>query len=65
MTDTTMTAPVPMHLVAVTSDGYEFLAECSGCGWASEWHATAEDADAAGWNTGTRRWARPSRSTRR
>ena len=47
MTDTTMKAPVPTHLVAVTSDGYEFLAEC-GCGWASEWYGTPEGADAAG-----------------
>jgi hypothetical protein len=47
MTDTTTTAPAPTHLAAVTSDGYEFVAEC-GCGWASEWHATAEAADAAG-----------------
>jgi hypothetical protein len=48
---TTMTTiaarPVPAHLVAVVSDGYEFLAECS-CGWASDWHANAESADAAG-----------------
>jgi hypothetical protein len=46
-TTTTMTAPVPAHLVAVVSDGFEFLAECS-CGWASDWHPTAEAADIAG-----------------
>jgi hypothetical protein len=40
-------APAPAHLVAVVSDGYEFLAEC-GCGWASEWAATPEAADGAG-----------------
>jgi hypothetical protein len=45
--ETTMTVPVPMHLVSVTSDGFEFVAEC-GCGWASEWHPTPEEADAAG-----------------
>jgi hypothetical protein len=47
MTDTTMTAPAPAHLVAVVSDGYEFLAECS-CGWASDWANFPEAADAAG-----------------
>ena len=48
MTDTrTMTAPAPAHLVAVASDGYEFLAECS-CGWTSDWQPTPEAADAAG-----------------
>jgi hypothetical protein len=46
-TTTTMTAPVPAHLVAVVSDGYEYLAECS-CGWASDWHPTPDAADAAG-----------------
>jgi len=47
-TSTTIAArPVPAHLVAVVSDGFEFLAECS-CGWASDWHADAEGADAAG-----------------
>jgi hypothetical protein len=51
MTTTTTTTiaprPVPAHLVAVVSDGFEFLAECS-CGWASDWHADTEGADAAG-----------------
>jgi hypothetical protein len=47
MTGTTMRAPVPVHVVAVVSDGFEFLAEC-GCGWASDWHPTPETADSAG-----------------
>jgi hypothetical protein len=46
-TTTTMTAPPPAHLVAVVSDGYEYLAECS-CGWASDWLVTPEAADTAG-----------------
>ncbi len=46
-TITTTTTLVPAHLVAVTSDGFEYLAECS-CGWASDWHATPEAADVAG-----------------
>jgi hypothetical protein len=51
MTTTTTTTiaarPVPAHLVAVVSDGFKFLAECS-CGWASDWHANARGVDAAG-----------------
>jgi hypothetical protein len=46
-TITTTTTLVPAHRVAVTSDGYEYLAECS-CGWASDWQATPEAADRAG-----------------
>ena len=46
-TITTTTTLVPAHRVAVTSDGYEYRAECS-CGWASDWHATPEAADTAG-----------------
>jgi hypothetical protein len=44
---TTRTAAAPIHVVQVVSDGHEYLAECS-CGWASEWHLTAVEADAAG-----------------
>jgi hypothetical protein len=47
MTDTTMRAPAPVHVVAVVSDGFEFLAEC-GCGWASDWQDSPQDADEAG-----------------
>jgi hypothetical protein len=47
MTDTMMRAPVPVHVVAVVSDGFEFLAEC-GCGWASDWQDSPEAADMAG-----------------
>ena len=47
MAETTMTVPVPTHLVSVTSDGFEFVAEC-GCGWASEWHPSPAEAHAAG-----------------
>jgi hypothetical protein len=47
MKTTTMTVPAPVHVAAVVSDGFEYLAECS-CGWASDWHATPEEADAAG-----------------
>ena len=39
MRTTTMTVPAPAHGVAVVSDGFDYLAECS-CGWASDWHAT-------------------------
>jgi hypothetical protein len=46
-TITTTTTFVPAHLVAVVSDGFEYLAECS-CGWAGDWQATPEAADAAG-----------------
>jgi hypothetical protein len=46
-TTTTMTAPVPPHLVMVVSEGFEYLAECA-CGWASDWHATPDAADTAG-----------------
>jgi hypothetical protein len=46
-TTTTMTAPVPAHLVGVVSDGFEYLAECS-CGWASAGHDTPDAADTAG-----------------
>ena len=42
-----MTVPAPAHGVAVVSDGFDYLAECS-CGWASDWHARPEDADMAG-----------------
>jgi hypothetical protein len=47
MTTTTTTVPVPAHLVAVASDGYEFLAECA-CGWASHWQPTPDAAERAG-----------------
>jgi hypothetical protein len=47
MTDTTMTAPAPTHLVTVVSDGFEYLAECA-CGWASDWQPTPDAADTAG-----------------
>jgi hypothetical protein len=47
MMDLTMRAPAPVHVVAVVSDGFEFLAEC-GCGWASDWHPSPEAADSAG-----------------
>jgi hypothetical protein len=46
-TTTTMTVPAPAHLVAVVSDGYEYLAECA-CGWASDWQPTPDTADTAG-----------------
>jgi hypothetical protein len=42
-----MTAPAPAHGVAVESDGFDYLVECS-CGWASDWHDRPEDADMAG-----------------
>ena len=42
-----MTAPVPAHLIRIESDGFEYVAECS-CGWASDWHATPDQADMAG-----------------
>jgi hypothetical protein len=41
------TVPVPAHGVAVVCDGFEFVADCS-CGWAGDWQASPEDADAAG-----------------
>jgi hypothetical protein len=47
---TTMTATtmlVPAHVVAVVSDGFEYLAECS-CGWAGDWQSTPDAADTAG-----------------
>jgi hypothetical protein len=47
MAETTMTVPVPAHVVAVLSDGFEFVADCS-CGWAGDWQASPEEADAAG-----------------
>jgi hypothetical protein len=46
-TTTTMTVPVPAHLVVVVSDGFEFLAECS-CGWAGDWQAGSDAAETAG-----------------
>jgi hypothetical protein len=46
-TPTVAARPVPAHLVAVVSDGYEFLAECS-CGWASDWANSPGAADVAG-----------------
>jgi hypothetical protein len=47
MTDTTMRAPAPVHVIQVVSDGFGFLAEC-GCGWASDWQDSPQDADEAG-----------------
>jgi hypothetical protein len=47
MMDLTMRAPAPVHVVAVVSDGFEFLAECR-CGWASDWQDSPQDADEAG-----------------
>jgi hypothetical protein len=44
---TTLTAPVPAHLVVVASDGFEYLAECS-CGWAGDWQAEPAAADLDG-----------------
>jgi hypothetical protein len=44
MTTDTMTAPAPTHVVKVAGDGDEYRAEC-GCGWASDWCFTPDDAD--------------------
>jgi hypothetical protein len=47
MTTSTMTVPIPAHAVAVVSDGFEYLAECA-CGWAGDWQASPQEADAEG-----------------
>jgi hypothetical protein len=44
---TTLPAPIPAHLAAVVSDGFEYLAECS-CGWAGRWQAEPAAADLDG-----------------
>jgi hypothetical protein len=49
MTDTmTMTVPAPAHLAVVHSDGDQYRAECSRCGWVSDWQATWVAAAVAG-----------------
>ena len=43
----TLMAPIPAHVVAVVSDGFEYLAECS-CGWSGGWQPDPAAADLDG-----------------